>query len=96
MYICLKSDRCQQFIFYFYYVKYVVSKDFTFFQHIDMNIPMYLKNNHEANIIQNEISLNDETENDCTKIVSELGWPRRSGSPSEVRRFCTDGSNFSL
>ena len=25
-----------------------------------------------------------------------LGWPRRSGSPSEVRRFRIDGSNFSL
>ena len=72
VYVCLKPDHCQQFIFYFYYVKYVVSGDFTFFQHINMNIPMYLKNNHEANIIQNGISLNDEMENDCTKIVPEF------------------------
>ena len=37
-----------------------------------MNISMYLKNNHEVNIIQNEIFLNDETENDCTKIMFEF------------------------
>ena len=30
------------------------------------------------------------------KYQNQLGWPRRSGSPSEVRRFRTDGSNFSL
>ena len=69
MYVCLKFDHHQQFIFYFYYVKYVVSEDFIFFQHIDMNIPMYLKNNHEVNIIQNEVFLNDEMKNDCTKII---------------------------
>ena len=28
------------------------------------------------------------------EINKNLGWPRRSGSPSEVRRFRTDGSIF--
>ena len=37
-----------------------------------MNIPMYLKNNHGANIIQNGVFLNDEMENDCTEIMSEF------------------------
>ena len=51
--------------------------------------------------LNNNVYINDcdndaKKKNELKKKISQfkLGWPRRSGSPSEVRRFRADESNF--
>lgn len=41
-------------------------------RHVDLNIPTYLSHGHGANIIQGSVSLDDETEHGCTKILPGL------------------------
>lgn len=72
LYVCLRSDRNIRLINYFYYAKFVKSEDYTFFKHIDMNVPMYLKSDQGFQIIQKSIFLNDENELNCIEIVSEF------------------------
>jgi len=50
-YVCFKFDKKIRLIFYPYYVKYVRLKNATFFRYININIPRYLDNRHEGNII---------------------------------------------
>lgn len=37
-----------------------------------MNISKYIESDHEANIIQESISLDDESIHECTKLVSDF------------------------
>ncbi|MCJ1396607.1 hypothetical protein MMC18_009498 [Xylographa bjoerkii] len=69
IYACLRPDRNPRLVSYPYYAKYTIPGDFTFFRHIDMNVRMYLENEHGKNIIQGSISLDDENEEGCTEIV---------------------------
>jgi len=59
--LCLRSDRNIHLVSYSYYAKYVTSDDLTYFRHIDMNIDQYLANDHERNIIQEFLSLDNES-----------------------------------
>ena len=43
--------------------------DITIFYHINMNVLKYLKNDHNSNIIQSEFFLNDESLNNCIKLM---------------------------
>ncbi len=61
LYACLRPDRIIRLISYSYYAKYVTSDDSTYFRHIDMNIDQYLANDHERNIIQEFLSLDNES-----------------------------------
>ena len=72
LYICLKFDDNIRLINYSYYAKYVQLENSTFFCHIDMNVKKYLQIEHDDNIIQEFVSLNDEIEKSCTKIVLEF------------------------
>ena len=71
-YTCLRPNRKQKLISYFYYVKYVVTENRIFFRHINMNVEKYLETEHGANIIQESVSFDDETEDDCTIIVFDF------------------------
>lgn len=59
-------------ISYSYYAKYAQSKNYTLFRHIDMNVMIYLNDDHDDNIIQDSISLDDEEIDECTIIVSRF------------------------
>ena len=72
LYICLQSDQKIRLVFYFYYAKYAQIDDATYFRHIDMNISKYIESDHEANIIQDSVSLDDENTHECTKLVSDF------------------------
>ncbi len=72
LYACLRSNRNIQLISYSYYIKFVTSDDSTFFCHIDMSISKYLVDDHEKNIIQKLLFLNDESLERCIKIVSDF------------------------
>ena len=69
-YACLRPDRNYRLIFYSYYAKYVIPGDSTFFRHIDMNISRYIQDGHGSNIIQGSISLDDESNEGYTEILS--------------------------
>ncbi len=72
LYACLRSNRNIQLISYSYYVKFVTSDNSTFFCHIDMSISKYLVDDHERNIIQRSLSLDDESFKRCIEIVSDF------------------------
>ncbi len=72
LYACLRSNKNIQLISYSYYVKFVTSDDSTFFRHIDMSISKYLVDDHEKNIIQRSLSLDDESFERCIEIVSDF------------------------
>ncbi len=72
LYICLQSNWKIHLVFYFYYAKYAQINDATYFKHINMNISKYIKSDHEANIIQDSVSLDDENTHECTKLVSDF------------------------
>ncbi len=72
LYICLQSHWKIHLVFYLYYAKYAQIDDATYFRHIDMNILKYIESDHEANIIQDSVSLDDENIHECTKLVSDF------------------------
>ena len=72
LYVSLRLNRHTRLIAYFYYVKYAKSKNSTYFRHLDMNIRQYLEFDHDANIIQDFVSMNDETKVDCTEILLDF------------------------
>ena len=46
---------------YFYYIKFAIVDNRTFFRYYDINIKRFLIDDKNKNIIQNSISLNYET-----------------------------------
>ena len=72
LYACFQLNRNIQLISYSYYIKFVTFDDSTFFCHIDMSISKYLIDNHERNIIQKSLSLNDESFKRCIEIVFDF------------------------
>ena len=68
-YCALRPDKAWKLITYPYYVKYAQPGDETFFRHCDVNIPALLKEGRGANLIQGSLSLDDENEDNCTKIL---------------------------
>ena len=72
LYACLQLNRNVRLISYSYYIKYVIEDNNIYFRHIDMNILKYLANDHDDNIIQDFVFLNDEFEKICIMIVSEF------------------------
>ena len=72
LYANLRSNRNLRLVSYSYYAKYARENDNIFFKHIDMNVSKFLVDDHEDNIIQKSISLNDENEKFCTIIVSSF------------------------
>jgi hypothetical protein len=69
MYAALRKDRNADIVSYPYYAKYQKKGDFTFFRHIDINIPDLAKAGRGAYQIQGTVSLDEEREDDCTEIV---------------------------
>jgi hypothetical protein len=69
MYAALRKDRNADIVSYPYYAKYQKKGDWTFFRHIDINIPDLAKAGRGAYQIQGTVSLDDERADDCTEIV---------------------------
>ena len=72
LYACFWLNRNIRLILYSYYVKFVTSDNSTFFCHINMSISKYFIDDHEKNIIQKSLSLNDESFKKCIEIVSDF------------------------
>ena len=49
-----------------------MTEDSIFFRHINMNVEKYFEIEHDANIIQEFVSFNDEIKNDCTIIMFDF------------------------
>jgi hypothetical protein len=69
MYAALRKDRNADIVSYPYYAKYQKEGDWTFFRHIDINIPDLAKAGRGAYQIQGTVSLDEERVDDCTEIV---------------------------
>jgi hypothetical protein len=69
MYAALRKDRNADIVSYPYYAKYQKKGDWTFFRHIDINIPDLAKAGRGAYQIQGTVSLDEEKADDCTEIV---------------------------
>ncbi|RMZ78754.1 hypothetical protein DV736_g6690, partial [Chaetothyriales sp. CBS 134916] len=82
LYAALRPDRKTSLVSYPYYTKYQEPGDSTFFRHIDINIPELVEQKRGAFQIQGSVSLDDETEDDCTEILPGMHkklaewWPR--------------------
>ena len=50
-YVCFRFDFNRKIINFFYYVKYAIFNDYTFFKHININVSNFLKNEHNEKII---------------------------------------------
>lgn len=60
LYASLRPDRNRRLVRYPYYTKYATAGDNTYFRHIDMNVPDFLRDGHGGNIIQGSVSFDDE------------------------------------
>jgi hypothetical protein len=69
LYIMLREDNAYKLISYPYYCKYTRENDKTGFRHIDLNIPKLLSEQRGKYQIQGNLSLDDESETDCTIVV---------------------------
>lgn len=69
LYILLREDNAYKLISYPYYCKYTQKDDKTSFRHIDLNIPKLLAEGRGKFQIQGSLSLDDESETDCTIVV---------------------------
>ena len=78
LYACLRPDRNPRLLSYPYYAKYAIPGDRTYFRHIDMNVPQYLRTGHGINIIQGGVSLDDATRSKITIQKSSLASITRS------------------
>ena len=77
LYAALRPDRHWRLISYPYYAKYAQKGDSTFFRHIDLNLPDLLSNGRGSAQIQGTVSLDDETDDNCTELLP--GMHRRLG-----------------
>ena len=90
MYASLRKDRNADLVSYPYYAKYQHEGDWTFFRHIDINIPDLAKAGRGANQIQGTVSLDEEKEDDCTEIVPGMhhkmeDWAQRLAKREGVK-----------
>ena len=69
MYTALREDRNADLVSYPYYAKYQKKGDWTYFRHIDINIPDLAKAGRGAYQIQGTVSLDKERSDNCTEIV---------------------------
>ena len=72
IYVTLRSDHAWKLVFYFYYIKYAVSDDRTYFRHVNQNIDQLFATDRNQNMIQNNFSLNDEIAENCTIILFDM------------------------
>ena len=69
LYVILREDNAYKLISYPYYCKYTQPSDKTSFRHIDINIPKLLAEQRGKYQIQGSLSLDDESDSDCTIVV---------------------------
>jgi hypothetical protein len=69
LYVLLRPDHATRLISYPYYTKRAVEGDNTAFKHIDVNIHQLAHNGRGFNQLQGSVSLDDETEKNCTIIL---------------------------
>jgi len=72
LYAALRPDGATTLCSYPYYAKYTHKGDQTYFRHIDINVPEWIKSNRGGNMIQGSLSLDDEQESDCTVILAGM------------------------
>ena len=68
-YAALRPDRHWRLVAYPYYAKFAVVGDNTYFRHLDLNIPLLIKENRGGAMIQGSVSIDDEVKPDCTVIL---------------------------
>jgi hypothetical protein len=69
LYAALRPDKNWRLVSYPYYAKYAKTGDSTSFKHIDVNIPDLLATGRGACQIQGTVSLDNETEDNCTVLL---------------------------
>jgi hypothetical protein len=69
LYVLLRPDHATRLISYPYYTKRAVEGDNTAFKHIDVNIHQLAHDGRGFNQLQGSVSLDDETEKNCTIIL---------------------------
>ena len=72
LYAALRPDKQWRLVSYPYYAKYAVAGDRTYFRHIDVNVPDLLGSARGSNMIQGSVSIDNETEQDCTVIIAGM------------------------
>ncbi|KAI4276923.1 MAG: hypothetical protein LQ337_002170 [Flavoplaca oasis] len=82
LYACLRPDNNWRLISYPYYMKSTQVDDSTCFRHLDLNVPQLLREGRGASQIQGSLTLTDETEDNCTEMLTgahrwlPLWWDR--------------------
>lgn len=71
-YVLLRPDHDWRLISYPYYTKYTVPGDSTAFSHIDINITRALDEGRGVAMIQGSVSVDDEDDQNCTKILPTM------------------------
>ena len=69
LYATLRPDKQWRLVSYPYYAKFAVEGDSTYFRHIDVNIPDLLAHARGSSQIQGTVSLDNETEDNCTVLL---------------------------
>lgn len=97
LYVALRPDRNLKLVSYPYHAKYTRKGDSTAFCHIDLNIPQYLSTGRGGNIIQDSVSLDNETiESGCIKLIPgfycyiRAWWEQVHGSQRENELLVED------
>jgi hypothetical protein len=72
LYAALRPDQQWRLVSYPYYAKYAVKGDQTYFRHIDLNVPDLLSSQRGSSMIQGSVSIDNETNQDCTVIIAGM------------------------
>jgi hypothetical protein len=72
IYIALRSDHVWRLINYSYYIKNAQVSDNIEFRHIDQNISQLQFTKRDRNMIQDNVSLDDEDAENCIIILIEM------------------------
>lgn len=67
--VALRPDHQWKLISYPYYAKYAKEGDYTFFRHIDINVPDWIAKDRGQNAIQGTLTLTEKTSGQCTVIL---------------------------
>lgn len=72
IYCTLRPDQNTNLVSYPYYTKYAHESDNSFFRYIDLNIRDLASSGRGTNMIQDTVSLDDESPDDCTTILPDM------------------------
>ena len=97
-----RPDQKTWLICYPYYVKYQIAGESTGFAHFDINVDEFVKTGRGKNIVQGSLSLDGETEHDCTVLVPGFHrhihewWARVKGRGQDSSGYTTNAKKTYL